>query len=63
MVQRNFQNYALCGLDMDCRDGGRLKQLRQYFVYCEVAEGGFPAVQGMARTHEGALKVALKLYL
>ena len=48
---------------MDCRDGGRLKQLRQYFVYCEVAEGGFPAVQGMARTHEGALKVALKLYL
>ena len=58
MSEGNFQNYALCGLDMDCRDGSRLKQLRQYFVYCEVAEGGFPAVQDLARTHEGVLKVA-----
>ena len=58
-AQRNFQNYALCGLDMDCRDEIRMKQLRQCFVYYEVAEGGIPAVQGMARTHEGVLEVAL----
>ena len=28
-------------------------------MYYEVAEGMVPAVQGMARTHEGVLKVAL----
>ena len=28
-------------------------------MYYEVAEGGIPAVQGMDRTHEGVLKVAL----
>ena len=41
---------------MDCRDGNSMKRLKQYFVYCEVAEGGVPAVQGMARTHEGVFE-------
>ena len=44
---------------MDCRDGSSMKRLKQYFVYCEVAEGGVPTVQGVTKTHEGVLKVAL----
>ena len=31
-------------------------------MYYEVAEGGIPAVQGMARTHEGVLEVAPKAH-
>ena len=59
-IRRNFQNYALCGLVMECRDGSRLKRLKQYFVYCEVAKGGVPTVQGGTTTHEGVLKVPLE---